>query len=348
MNSSRNLLKSAGVLLYSLSKRIPRRLGRSAIGIAIERVLEQIGVLPIFLLLAVIFFGIFSHNFLTIPNLTNVARQSSYLALISIGQALTLIVGGFDLTVGVQVALTSIVSTKIMLMISNPATAIAVGIIVGVICGLLVGSSNGFFISFFKVSPFIVTLGMMGVVQGVILMVSHGTPVFGFTTMFSRILGYGSVWGIPVPLLITILIAVLVYIVISWTHLGIYFWAIGGDEEAARLSGIPVHRYKFYAYSLGGVFGGLTGVLLTARVASGEPLLGAPLVLESITAAVLGGVAVGGGVGNVPGVLLGALFMGLIANGMNLANIGSYAQQVLIGGLLLIAITTDRYLHRGY
>jgi ribose transport system permease protein len=308
--------------------------------------LKRLGVLPLFVVILIIIFGIINPRFLTISNMIIVARQCTYLAIISLGQMAVLLVGGFDLSVGSMCAFTSIISTNVMLLFTDPFTAIFIGILVGIFASILVGLANGVIVAKFEVPPFIVTLGMMEIVNGLTLIISAGTPVFGFPDQFSIIFGLGKFFGIPLPVIITFFIAIAMFIVINWTQVGRYFWAIGGNFEAAALSGISVKKYIIFAYALCGLLSGITGILLTARVASGEPHLGAGLMMESLVAAVIGGVAVGGGAGNIPGVLLGAIFISILANGMNLANIGSYIQIMVLGCFLILAVIIDRYIHQ--
>ena len=308
--------------------------------------LKRLGFLPILVFILIIVFEILNPRFLTLMNMIIVARQITYLAIISMGQMAVLIVSGFDLSVGAICGFTSIVATNVMLWFSDPFTAIAVGILAGILASTTVGMANGLIVAKFGVPPFIVTLAMMEIVQGLTLIISAGTPVFGFPDEFSLVFGLGEFAGIPLPVIITLLIALIMYFIMSWTHIGRYFWAIGGNLEAAALSGISVKFYLVLAYSICGLLSGVTGILLTARVASGEPHLGAGLMMQSLVAAVIGGVTIGGGSGNVPGTVLGAIFIGILANGMNLANIGSYVQIMILGCFLILAVIFDKYMHR--
>lgn len=308
--------------------------------------LKRLGFLPILVFILIIVFGILNPRFFTLSNMIIVARQITYLAIISMGQMAVLIVSGFDLSVGAICGFTSIVSTNVMLWFTDPLTAIAVGMLAGILAATAIGMANGLIVANFGVPPFIVTLAMMEIVHGLTLIISAGTPVFGFPDEFSLVFGLGEFAGIPLPVIITLFIALIMYFIMSWTHMGRYFWAIGGNLEAAALSGISVKFYLVLAYSICGLLSGVTGILLTARVASGEPHLGAALMMQSLVAAVIGGVTIGGGSGNVPGTVLGAIFIGILANGMNLANIGSYVQIMILGCFLILAVIVDKYMHR--
>ena len=306
------------------------------------KIIRRTGFLP-FLIIIILFLGLFLDNFFTFRNVMNVLRQASYLAIITIGEMLVFLVGGFDLSIGSVVAITSVVSaltmasgyfeTEIMMTIA--------GIAVGLGSASFIGAVNGVSVAFFGVAPFIVTLATMGIVAGLALYISGGTPIWGVPKLMIDIFGSGSIMGVPTVFIIAIIISVTMYILINQTHIGRYFWAIGGNEGAAVLSGINSKRYTILAYTLCGFFAGFTGFLLTARVGSGEPVLGTGLMLQAMAAAVIGGTKVGGGEGNIPGTLLGALLITLFANIMNLANIGSYLQMIVMGCLLLFAIISD-------
>lgn len=308
--------------------------------------LKQLGFLPILVLVLIVVFGIINPRFFTLSNMIIVARQCTYLAIMSMGQMVVLLVSGFDLSVGSISGFTSIISTNVMLCFSDPFTAIAVGMLVGILAATMIGLANGLIVAKLRVTPFIVTLAMMEIVHGLTLIISAGTPVFGFPDEFSLTFGLGEVLGIPLPVVIAFFIALIMYFIMNWTHIGRYFWAIGGNLEAAALSGISVKFYLLLAYAICGLLSGVTGILLTARVGSGEPHLGAGLMMQSLVAAVIGGVTIGGGSGNVPGTILGAIFIGILGNGMNLANIGSYVQIMVLGCFLIIAVILDQYMYR--
>jgi len=189
----------------------------------------------------------------------------------------------------------------------------------------------------------VVTLGMMSVAQGLALLISGGVPIFNLPDEFNGYLGIGMIGGIPVPLIVAAVIVVVTFVMLTRTRIGRYFYALGGNEEAARLSGIPVKFYSCLAYILCGTLAGITGVMLTARVASGEPNLGAQLPLESIAAAVIGGVSLRGGEGSIIGAIFGAVLIVLIRNGMDLINISSYVQMIVMGCLLIFAVVMDQF-----
>ncbi|HXX35057.1 MAG TPA: ABC transporter permease [Thermodesulfobacteriota bacterium] len=314
---------------------------------AVEKLIRRSGFLPLLVLLLLIS-GSFIPNFFTFQNGMNVLRQTTYLAIITIGEMLVFLVGGFDLAIGAVVALTSIVAALIMASgISESSFVLTIlGILGGLAVSTLVGLVNGLTVAVIRVAPFIVTVATMGISSGLALHLAGGTPVWGLTKPFIEIFGSGSFYGVPNVVLIAVIVSIIMYLLLNMTYLGRYFWAIGGNENAALLSGINTRKYTVLAYTLCGFFSGFTGVLLTARVGAGEPVLGGGLMLQAMAAAVIGGTRVGGGEGNIPGALLGALFITLVGNAMNLANIGSYVQLIVMGCLLMFAIISDRYVRR--
>ena len=307
----------------------------------------RLGVLPFLVVLALIVFSTMSDNFLTVRNLTNVVRQSVYLTIVSLGQMLALLTGGFDLSVGTILALTSVVGAMAMAATyaASPESvmlAIAVGCAAGIAAGTAIGVCNGLGVSLFGVSPFIMTLGMSSVGFGIALYLTGGVPVYGMPVEFGNTFGFGSLVGIPVPILVAAVLVVATYLVMNWTPLGRHFYAVGGNPKAAQLSGINTKKTLFVTYVLVALLTSIAGMLLTARLDTGEANIGASMPLESIAACVIAGVSLRGGLGRVENVVLGALFIGLVQNGMNLARIESYLQTVVLGLLLILAVIADR------
>ncbi|MCR9212288.1 MAG: ABC transporter permease [Proteobacteria bacterium] len=307
----------------------------------------RLGVLPFLLLIAVIIFTAASDNFLSGRNLLNVVRQSSYLTLVAVGQMFALLTGGFDLSVGTIIALTSVVGATAMAAAYSAMPdaiflSITIGVLAGVAAGALIGAVNGVGVAIFNVSPFMMTLGMASVGFGIALYLTGGTPVYGMPQEFGDAFGFGSFFGIPAPVFVAVLLILVLYIVVNWTRLGRYFYAVGGNLKAAQLSGISTRMTLFLAYLLCGAVAAISGMLLTARLDTGEANIGAAMPLESIAACVIAGVSLRGGVGRLENVVLGALFIGLVQNGMNLARVESYLQTVVIGVLLIIAVIADQ------
>lgn len=335
---------SAVVTIGVLS--VPRRLLQMLI-----RVFVRVGVLPFMLVVAIAVFALASDQFLSVQNLTNLLRQSVYLILVSMGQMLALVTGGFDLSVGTVLAITSVVSASVMSSVvqaSPDATwlGIAAGCGAGILAGMSIGIVNGLGIAVVGVSPFIVTLGMQSVGFGIALFLTGGVPVSGMPSEFSDVFGFGSILGLSVPILVTLLCVIGMTVLMNRTVLGRHLLAVGGNARAATLSGISTRKVLLSAYLICSALAAVSGLLLTARVGSGEANLGGTIALESIAACVIAGVSLRGGIGRVENVVLGAFFIGLVQNGMNLTNVGSYLQMVVLGVLLIIAVVADQLRHR--
>ncbi len=307
----------------------------------------RLGVLPFLLVIALVMFTLLSDQFLTTQNIVNLLRQSVYLILVSLGQMLALVTGGFDLSVGTIQAVTSVVSAQAMssLAASSPDAvwlAVGAGCLAGILAGMAVGVVNGVGIAYVGVTPFIMTLGVQSIGFGVALFLTGGVPVSGIPAAFGETFGFGTLLGVPVPIAITVACVLGFYVLLDRTALGNYFHAVGGNPKATLLSGISNRRVLMMAYLLCAAVASLSGLLLTARVDSGEANIGGTVALESIAACVIGGVSLRGGLGRVENVVLGAIFIGLVQNGMNLAEVGSYLQMVVLGTLLIIAVISDQ------
>lgn len=313
------------------------------------KTLTEVGILVPLIIGLIVSFGIMNPLFLSPGNFRSVLLQTTYLGILSMGEMLPLVVGGFDMSIGTLIAFTSVVSTLTMKMtiFADPTAMIVLGIFAGLLVGLGVGLFNGLIIAFLKVDAFVVTIGSMSICAGAAFVLTKGIPVFGLPEAFKAVLGRGEVLGgIPLPFLIMIGIGIGMFMLINWTHVGRFWWAIGGNIKGAIHSGIATRKYTLLAYVLCSLLASGAALLLTARAGSGELTMGASLMPQAIAAAVLGGTAIGGGRGNIPGVLLGAFFITMLLNGMNLIALGSFIQQVVVGSFLLVAIIVDRYLRR--
>jgi ribose/xylose/arabinose/galactoside ABC-type transport system permease subunit len=313
----------------------------------LKKLFVKLGILPFLLIIAFITFSLMSSNFLTSNNLTNVLRQSTYLIIVSLGQMLALLTGGFDLSVGTAMAITSVVGAMVMALVlaAMPDAvwlAILIGSLAGIAAGTLIGICNGVGVAFFGVSPFMMSMGMTSVGFGIALFLTGGVPVGGMPQSFGDIFGFGTLFGIPSPIYATAIIIFVLYVVLYRTPFGRYFYAVGGNIKAAQLSGIKTQSTLFWTYVLCAALTSIAGLLLTARFNSGEANIGASMPLQSIAACVIGGVSLRGGVGRLENVVLGALFIGLVQNGMNLARVDSYLQTVVLGGLLILAVIADQ------
>lgn len=291
----------------------------------------------VILILLFLIFSIASPSFINANNLINVVRQISMLGIASVGMTFALLVGGIDLSIGSQMSMVAVICS-IMMTKGNINPWIA-----SILCIVLtsaVGFFNGIIISKIKMPPLIVTLSTMIIIEGVAFIISKGIPIFGFPQGFS-ILGQGYIGIIPIPVIIMIVILIIGAIILNKTYIGRYFYSIGGNEEASRLSGIDVDKIKCLAYTLSGLFAGIAGVILLSRTNSGQPTMGKGFEFDVLTAVVLGGVSVNGGVGKISNVISGILIIGVLNNGLVLMGMNTYVQSVIKGIVLLIAVAFD-------
>ncbi len=298
----------------------------------IERLLPFASVVALFVVLSIA-----SPYFLTVQNLSSVARQIAVINIIGLGMTLIMISGGIDLSVGSVLAFAGICGTLLLQAGASLPIAIVGAMVAGAAWGLL----NALLITLLRVSPFIATLGTMGAARGLTLVITNGMPVVNLPESFGR-LGDGNVLrAVPVPLAFLILLALLTGGVLKYTRLGRYAYAIGSNVEAARYSGIPVGRYLVSIYVLGGALTGLAGMIESSRLMTGQPTAGQGYELSVIAAVVIGGASLSGGEGTVTGTVAGAVLMGLISNGSNLLGVSPFWQQVLIGAVIVAAVAVD-------
>lgn len=279
---------------------------------------------------------ILTPHFLTVSNLLNVAQQTSINAIIAVGLTFVIISGGIDLSVGSIVAFSGVVLGSLLHQEVPFPVALLGGLATGMACGLV----NGLLITLGRLPPFIATLGMMSVARGSALLFTDGRPISGFPEGF-RSLATGEVFYVPVPVLLMAGVYVIAHFVLRRTRFGRYVYAIGGNEEAALLSGVPVRFHKTMVYGVGGALAGLAAMLLTARLNSAQPIAGINYELDAIAATVIGGTSLMGGQGSVVGTLIGALIMGVLRNGLNLLGVSSFIQQLVIGAVIILAVLMD-------
>lgn len=299
-------------------------------------------LLPILFAGLLIAFAVLEPRFLDPTNISNVARQSVFLLLIALGQMIVLINAQLDLSVGATVAFTSVIVASVTSAAGEGPAALLAGVGAALLVGVVVGLVNGAIVSYWRVPSFMTTLGTTSVLTGSALLITKGTPVTGVPFSFMDVLGTGNVLGVPTPVIIGFVVLLLVMLFMNRMPSGRNMYAVGGNIEAARVAGINVRRTIILAFVLCAVFAALAGMLLAARLGSGEASLGGSYVMLSIAAAVLGGTSLFGGEGVVWRVLLGVLFMGVLGNGMNLLHISSYIQEIVIGCVLIMAVGLER------
>ncbi|ALL66485.1 ribose ABC transporter membrane protein [Paraburkholderia caribensis MBA4] len=300
--------------------------------------LQKLGPFIALLVIAV-GLSIVSHNFLTVDNLLNVMRQASINALIAFGMTLVILLGGIDLSAGSVLALSSVIIAS--LLTSGMPAGLAT--LAGLVAGGLMGLVNGLVISKGKVAPFIATLGSMTVLRGLALVLSNGSPLSSFNSDFFSLLGGGYVARlVPIPVVLMLVMFAIFWVLLRKTVFGRHIYATGGNAESAKLSGVKVDRIQLYVYTISGVMAALAGVVLTSRLNSAQPTAGTGYELDAIAAVVLGGTSLTGGRGWIFGTLVGALLIGVLNNGLNLLDVSSFYQQVIKGGVILLAVLIDR------
>ncbi|GIO15934.1 sugar ABC transporter permease [Cohnella xylanilytica] len=294
--------------------------------------------LILILLLAVIVLSIVSDTFLTFTNIMNVLRQVSINGILAVGMTLVILTGGIDLSIGSLMAVSAVVAASI---VSESPSAAVVALIAGMLASGVLGGVSGTMSSRLNVAPFVATLAMMTIARGIALIYTNGRPIVIDSAAF-KFLGQGYLGPVPFPVVVFVLVAALVGIVLYMTKFGRYIFAVGGNENAARISGIRVGRVKIGVYVINGVLSGLAGALLASRISSGQPNSGLGYELDAIAAVVIGGTSLFGGRGSLLGTIVGVLIIGVINNGLNLLDVSSYWQQIIKGVIIAGAVILDQ------
>lgn len=321
-------------------------------GISMVRILKQFGPL-LFLLALMVVFAFTNKSFLDPINLFNVLRQISITGLIALGMTFVILTAGIDLSVGSLLAFCGMVAAVVAKGGTANTLSLSAGggtgfgwfaaLLAALAVGTLAGAVQGLAITRLKVPPFVVTLGGLTIFRGLTLTLSSGGPISGFTADM-RWFGTGMIGPVPVPVIIFALAAILCHLVLRYTRYGRAVYAVGGNAEAARLSGLRVDRILISVYVIVGFFCGLAAFVLSARLNSSEAVAGIGYELTVISAVVIGGTSLFGGIGSVGGTVVGAALIGVLVNGLVLNNVSSYTQQVIIGLILIIAVAFDRWL----
>lgn len=312
--------------------------GRAASRGRRQKVFSLLGKYSLLLVIAALwfFFGAMNQRFASSSNAVNILVQTAPLLLAALGQTFAIIVGGLDISIASNVALSSVVSALV-----TRSYGPAVGVAAGVATGALVGLVNGFLIGRFKLQPVIVTIAMLTFARGLAFQLTSGIPVTGLPRSYFN-LAWGKMAGVPIPIWIAGGALLVVIVMLGRTPFGTKLYALGSNEEAARLVGMRTVLIKTAAYVIGGALAGLAAVIYTAQASSGQPTLANGLELQTIAAAVIGGAAIGGGSGSAMGTLLGTLVIAILGNGMNIAGVTPYVQQVVLGLAIILAVVWDR------
>ena len=293
-------------------------------------------LLPFFtLVILFVILSIASPNFLTSTNLSSVVRQTAVINIIALGMTVIIIAGGIDLSVGSILALAGLLGAMTMEK-HGIGSGMAAGMLIGMVCGL----ANGLMITSLRISPFIVTLGTMGIYRGLALIISKGLPVHEIPPSFSY-LGEGTLLGVPFVLWILLLCGIVTHVMLEHTRHGRYAFSIGSNPDAAFYAGVPVKFHTVVVYAGAGLLTGLAGMIEVSRLMTGQPTGGQGYELTAIAAVVIGGGSLRGGEGSVLGTLVGAFIMGLLANGSDLLGTNPYWQQVIIGAVIILAVAFD-------
>ncbi len=294
---------------------------------------REFGVL-IGLIALLVFFSLTARYFLSWANLINVARQVSMIAIMAFGVSVVVVAGGIDLSVGSVMGVSGVFTATLMMQYNVP---IFLCIIAGIFMGGLMGLFNGLLNGFFKIPSFIATLATLSIARGIALLYTDAKPIYNLPDSFT-VLGTGYMGPIPIPVILMLIMFGTFYFLMVYTKIGRYAYSIGGNADVARLSGINVRRYYMSFFVISGLMAGLAGVILTARMASGEPTSGAGYELDVIAAVVLGGTSLSGGTGTMLGTLIGAFIMGVLDNGLAMLNVPPFVQMICSGLVIVLAV----------
>lgn len=296
----------------------------------------KVGGAFIGLIALVVVFSILSSSFLTAYNIMNIARQSSINLMLAVGMTFIILTGGIDLSVGGVAAL---VGTLVAGCLMNGMNLV-VSLIIGLIIGLVAGTFNGACVAYAKIPPFITTMATVSIARSIALIYTGGYPISGMPKSFTFI-GTGMIGFVPVPVIIAIVVIIIGFVILRKTVLGRYIYAVGGNEEATAMSGIDVKKWKLVVYAIHGVFTAIAGVVLAARMNSGQPSAADGIELDIIAAVVIGGTSLSGGEGGLFGTIMGALLITVLNNGLTLLNVNSYIQGLILGFVILVAVFLD-------
>jgi ribose/xylose/arabinose/galactoside ABC-type transport system permease subunit len=298
---------------------------------------SRYGIYFAFVLLAGIL-CITSPPFRTLSNVENILQQIPVNGILAIGMTLVIITAGIDLSVGSVLALSAVVATSFA---HTDTHLLIVPIMLGVLTGLVCGIVNGVLIAKNRLAPFIVTLGMMTVARGLALVYTSGRPIINLSDTYDEI-GDGSLGAIPIPAIIFFVVVLLGVFVLHYTRFGRYVYAVGGNELAAKVSGVNTDRVLIGVYALAGALAGLAGIVSSARVMSGSPTVGTGYELDAIAAVVIGGTSLSGGIGSIAGTIVGVLIIGVMNNGLDLLNVSPYWQEIVKGVIIVLAVLLDK------
>lgn len=301
----------------------------------VKKVMDKIGSLLILIVL-IVFMGIISPNFFTLDNMINIGVQASVNVVLSIGMLMVIIIGGIDLSIGAILATAGIAAAYLM----KAGCPIFWSMFISCFVGAALGAINGFIVTHMKLPPFVATLGTTGIFRGASLLITNGMPVSQLPEGLREI-GQGDVIGIPNPILIMVIVAIIIHILLTYTTYGRSLYAIGSNYEAAKLSGLPIKRNMMLTYTIEGLLASVAGVVLLGRLAVAQPNAATGYESNAIAAAVIGGASFSGGRGTVKGSLIGAFIISVLNNGFTILGLNSFVQQIAIGIVVVLAVFAD-------
>jgi D-allose transport system permease protein len=299
---------------------------------------DRYGTLCILVIIVALFSALSPTIFTKPDNIVQIFVQSSITILIALGEFFAILIAGIDLSVGSILALTGMITGKLMVGGVHPFFAVLIG---GIFIGIVLGAVNGLLVNFTGLHPFIITLGTNAIFRGVTLIISGANPVFGFPYGFITALT-GNIWFVPAPVVLALAVALILWFLTAKTRLGRNIYALGGNREAAYFSGIDVKLHTLIVFMISGIHSGLSGVLSAARLGAAEPAAGQGFETFAIASAIIGGTSFFGGKGRIPSVVIGGLIIGTISNGLNMLQIQTFYQLVVMGSLIIAAVSLDR------
>ncbi|PLT45410.1 Ribose ABC transport system, permease protein RbsC [Paenibacillus pasadenensis] len=300
-----------------------------------RKVLHKFGILLGLLVMSLVF-SILSDHFFTVDNLLTIALQTSVIGILAIAQTYVIITSGIDLSVGSILAVSGVVTGKLMVAGTPIWLAIVAGILIGAVCGWI----NGLVIAKLNIAPFIATLGMMSIARGVAYVITGAMPVSGLPEEFYFI-GGGSIGRIPIPMIEMFVLAIVFGFILRKSRFGRYVYCLGSNEDAAVLSGINVQKTKIWVYVISGSLAAFAGIMMASRLVSAQSTAGTGYELDAIAAAIIGGTSPAGGSGKIRETIIGAFIIGILRNGLNLLNVNAFWQQIAIGAVIIIAVYMD-------
>jgi ribose/xylose/arabinose/galactoside ABC-type transport system permease subunit len=303
-------------------------------------------ILPIALVVLLLGFALVDSRVVSPGNLVNILQQTSYLAIFAMAQTVVILTRGFDLALGPTVSMVSVGAALAMAALvgqhNSAVSVLILGLLAGLALGCAVGAFNGLLIAALGVNPFVTTLGSYNIAIGVATTLSGGRPVQSVPDLFAELLYSGSIFGLPVAIAIAVVIGFVLHLLLTYTVFGRSLYLVGTNMRAAAVAGLPTKRILVCAYLISSLLSAIGALMLTARTGSGEPNLGGSLSLQAIAAAVVGGASLSGGSGGVVTAFLGALFVTILSNGMNLAQINGYIQMIVLGAIVIVGVVLDR------